>query len=115
MGGTVSRADKILNAIKVIKDIDKEYRHDIESILYAFANKFLDGKDLEKVKEEIKMTELGKSLIEEGKEVGKKEKAKEIARELLDILSIEMIAKKTGLTIEEVEKLKKENISTQKS
>lgn len=108
MGGTVSKADKILNAIKVIKDIDKEYRHDIESILYAFANKFLDGKDLEKVKEEIKMTELGKSLIEEGKEVGKKEKAKEIARELLDILSIEMIAKKTGLTIEEVKELKED-------
>lgn len=116
MGGTVSKADKILNAIKVIKDIDKEYRHDIESILYAFANKFLDGKDLEKVKEEIKMTELGKSLIEEGKKQGKeegkiegkKEKAIEIARELLDILSIEMIAKKTGLTIEEVEKLKED-------
>lgn len=102
MGGALSKADKILNSIRTVKDIDKEYKHDIESILYAFANKFLEGKDLEKVKEEIKMTELGKSLIEEGK----KEKAKEIARELLDILSIEMIAKKTGLTIEEVKKLK---------
>ena len=62
------------------------------------------------------MAELGKKLIEEGKEEGKKEgkqegkqeKAKEIARELLDILSIEMIAKKTGLTIEEVKKLLEE-------
>lgn len=104
MGGTLSKTDKIINAIRIVKDIDKEYKHDIESILYAFANKFLDGKDLEKVKEEIKMTELGKSLIEEGKE----EKAKEIARELLDVLSIEMIAKKTGLTIEEVKKLKED-------
>lgn len=116
MGGALTKADKILNAIRIVKDIDKKYRHDVESILYAFANKFLEGKDLEKVKEEIKMTELGKSLIEEGKregiregkEEGKKEKAKEIARELLDILSIEMIAKKTGLTIEEIEKLKKD-------
>lgn len=116
MGGVLSKTDKILNAIRIVKDIDKEYRYDVESILYAFANKFLEGKDLEKVKEEIKMTELGKSLIEEGKregikegkEEGKKEKAKEIARELLDILSIEMIAKKTGLTIEEVKKLKEE-------
>jgi hypothetical protein len=104
MGGALSKADKILNAIRIVKNIDKDYRHDVESILYAFANKFLEGKDLEKVKEEIKMTELGKSLIEEGKE----EKAKEIARELLDILSIEMIAKKTGLSIEEVKKLKEE-------
>lgn len=104
MGGTLSKTDKILNALKIVKNIDKRYRHDVESILYAFANKFLDGKDLEKVKEELKMTELGKSLIEEGK----KEKAIEIAKELLDILSIELIAKKTGLTIEEVKKLKEE-------
>lgn len=39
-------------------------------MLYAFASKFLQGKDLEKVKEELKMTELGKSLIEEGIEKG---------------------------------------------
>ncbi len=32
----------------------------------------------------------------------------EIAKNLLDILSIEMIAKKTGLTLEEVKKLKEE-------
>lgn len=58
--------------------------------------------DLEKVKEELRVTEIGRSLIEEGK----KEKALEIAKELLDILSVEMIAKKTGLTVEEVEELK---------
>lgn len=108
MGGALSKTDKILNALRIVKNIDKIYRHDVESILYAFANKFLEGKDLEKVKEELKMTDLGKSLIEEGKEEGKKEKAIEIARELLDILSIEMIARKTGLTIEEVKKLKEE-------
>ncbi|MGL4738030.1 MAG: hypothetical protein ACRCW2_11320 [Cellulosilyticaceae bacterium] len=48
------------------------------------------------------MTEIGRSLIEEGK----RKKALEIAKELLDIFSIEMIAKKTGLTVEEVEALK---------
>ena len=80
------------------------YRYDVESILYAFANKFLDEVDLERVKEELRVTEIGRSLIEEGK----KEKAIEIAKELLDILSVEMIAKKTGLTLEEVEKLKKQ-------
>lgn len=100
MGGTISKADKILNAIRIVKNIDKEYRHDIESILYAFANKFLDSKDLERVKEEIRMTELGRSLIEEGKEEGLKEGAKrkaiEIAKELLDILSEEVVAKKLG-------------------
>ncbi len=90
MGGSLSKADKILKAIKLVKNIDKEYRYDIQSILYAFANKFIEGKDLEKVKDELKVTEFGKSLIEEGG----KTKAIEIAKKLLDILSIEMIAKK---------------------
>lgn len=73
MGGETSTVDKIINAIQIIKDVNKDYKHDVESILYAFANKFLSGKDLEKVKEELKMTELGKSLIQEGIEKGKKE------------------------------------------
>lgn len=51
------------------------------------------------------MTEIGKSLIEEGK----RKKAIEIARNLLDVLSIEMIANKTGLSVEEVKSLKDES------
>ena len=70
MGGRLSISDKILTAMKIIRDINTEHKHDIESMLYAFASKFLQGKDLEKVKEELKMTELGKSLIEEGIEKG---------------------------------------------
>ena len=56
MGGKTSKLDRILNTIKVLKDIDEDYRHDVESIIYAFANKFLSGKDLERVKEELKVT-----------------------------------------------------------
>lgn len=37
MGGALSKTDKILNAIRIVKDIDREYRYDVESILYAFA------------------------------------------------------------------------------
>lgn len=102
MSGKQSKVDKILQAIRLVKNIDRKYRYDVEAILYAFANKFLNGVDLERVKEELRVTEIGRSLIEEGK----KEKAIEIAKELLDILSVEMIAKKTGLTVEEVEALK---------
>lgn len=63
MGGSMSKQEKILKAIRMTMTIDKEYRYDVQSILYAFANKFLEGKELEDVKEELKMTELGKSLI----------------------------------------------------
>ena len=52
------------------------------------------------------MTEIGKSLIEEGIKEGEEKKAIEIAKGLLDILSIEIIAQKTGLTVDEVKSLK---------
>ena len=41
----------------------------------------------------------------EGKEEGRKEEKIEIAKNLLDILDIEIISKKTGLSIEEIKKL----------
>ncbi|WP_138205608.1 DUF4351 domain-containing protein [Haloimpatiens lingqiaonensis] len=90
MVGKISTADKIINAIHVIKDVHNDYKYDVESILYAFANKFLSGKDLERVKEELRMTELGKSLIQEGIEKGIKEGREEGKAELL----IKMLIKK---------------------
>ncbi|WP_315080647.1 hypothetical protein [uncultured Clostridium sp.] len=103
MGGELSKGDKILNAIKIVKDIDSEYIYDIESMLYAFASKFLEGKDLEKVKEELKMTELGKIIKNEGK----KEKAIETAKVAIKKgIDSETIRDLTGLTIEEIELIK---------
>lgn len=46
--------------------------------------------------------------IEKGVEKGKKEKAIEIAKNLLDILPIDEIAKRTELPIEVIKELKKE-------
>ncbi|PID26842.1 MAG: hypothetical protein CR982_07925 [Candidatus Cloacimonadota bacterium] len=46
-----------------------------------------------------------KEGIEKGREEGEKKKAIEIAKSLLDLLDVEIIAKKTGLSIEEIEKL----------
>ena len=100
MGGQVSK----LNTIKLLKDIDITYRHDVESIIYAFANKFLSGKDLERVKEELKVTELGKSLIDEGK----KEKAIVIAKKaILKGMDNETIQDLTDLSIEDIELIRK--------
>ncbi|RXI40135.1 hypothetical protein DP129_05320 [Clostridium tetani] len=83
MGGKIGIADKIINAIHIVKDINNDYKYDVESILYVFANKFLSGKDLEKVNEELKMTELGKSLIQEGIEKGKEEGKAELLIKML--------------------------------
>lgn len=100
MGGKLSKSDKILNAIKIVKNIDTEFKHDIESMLYAFANKFLNGKELEEVKEELKMTELGKIIKDEGK----KEKAIETAKVAIKKgMDNETIRDLTGLKIEEID------------
>lgn len=100
MDGSLSRSDKILNAIKIVKDINNEFRYDIESMLYAFASKFLEGKELEKVKEELKMTELGKIIKDEGK----KEKAIETAKIAIQKgMDDETIKDLTGLKIEEID------------
>lgn len=111
MGGKMDKSEKILKAIKLSKDITSPYKRDMESILYAFANKFLSGKDLEKVKEELRVTEIGKSLIQEGKEAGmkagEKKKAMDIAKKaILKGMDNETIQDITSLTIEEIEAIR---------
>ena len=107
MGGKMNKSEKILKAIRLSKEITSPYKRDMESILYAFANKFLSGKDLEIVKEELRVTEIGKSLIEEGKEVGEKKKAIEIAKKaILKGMDNETIRDLTDLTIEEIETIR---------
>ena len=71
MGAKLTKAEKIIKSIRIVKSSDNEYKYDIESMLYAFADKFLKGKDLQKVKEEISMTELGRMLIEDGRTEGR--------------------------------------------
>ncbi|WP_410744837.1 RpnC/YadD family protein, partial [Clostridium neonatale] len=103
MSGKLSKLDKIIKSIRLVKKIDNEYRYDVESMLYAFADKFLDGKDLEKVKEEISMTKLGEMLVEDGIKKGEKKKAIEIAKTAIkEGMSDVMIAKITGLTESQV-------------
>ncbi|MGL5576982.1 MAG: hypothetical protein ACRDCW_15695 [Sarcina sp.] len=58
--------------------------------------------------QEMKEKELQKGH-EQGIEQGEKLKAIEIAKNLLDVLEDEVIATKTGLSIEEVKRLRKEN------
>ena len=71
MGGKLTKVEKIIKSIRIVKSSDSEYKYDIESMLYAFADKFLKGKDLQRVKEEISMTELGRMLIEDGRTEGR--------------------------------------------
>lgn len=68
-------------------------------MLYAFADKFLDGNDLEKVKEEISMTKLGEMLVEDGIKKGEEKKAIEIAKTaIIKGLPDKLICELTGFT-----------------
>lgn len=111
MNGKLTKLDRIIKSIRIVKKIDNDYRYDIESMLYAFADKFLDGKDLEKVKEEISMTKLGEMLVEDGRKQGIQEGIKknslDTAIKAIEIgLDNEAIKKLTGLTEEEIEVLR---------
>ncbi|AGX44564.1 hypothetical protein FHU23_003217 [Clostridium saccharobutylicum] len=103
MSSKLTKLDRIIKSIKIVKKITNEYRYDVESMLYAFADKFLDGKDLEKVKEEISMTKLGEMLVQDGIKKGEEKKAIEIAKTAIkEGMSDELIAKLTGLTESQV-------------
>ena len=107
MSGKLSKLDKIIKSIRLVKKIDNEYRYDVESMLYAFADKFLDGKDLEKVKEEISMTKLGEMLVEDGIkrgiEQGEEKKAIKVAQKAINRgLDNETISDLTGLSEKEI-------------
>ena len=81
MGGKSEIKTRILEGIKAVNREDKlisiEEAKKMEAMLYALANKLLSRADLEKVKEEVKMTILGQMLrddfIEEGRIEGRQE------------------------------------------
>lgn len=107
MSGKLSKLDKIIKSIRLVKKIDNQYRYDVESMLYAFADKFLDGKDLEKVKEEISMTKLGEMLVEDGIKKGREEQATDTAIKAIKMgLDNEAISNLTGLTEKEINMLR---------
>ena len=126
MSGKQSKLDKIIKSIRLIKKIDNQYRYDVESMLYAFADKwhskfyiwlveltqwlrkFLDGKDLEKVKEEISMTKLGEMLVEDGIKKGREEQATDTAIKAIKMgLDNEAISNLRGLTEKEINMLRR--------
>ncbi len=108
MSGKLTKLEKIIKSIRLVKKIDDEYRYDVESMLYAFADKFLDGKDLEKVKEEISMTKLGEMLVEDGIKKGREEQATDTAIKAIKMgFDNEAISNLTGLTEKEINLLRR--------
>lgn len=110
MGGKLSKSEKIIKSIKIIKETESEYKYDIESMLYAFADKFLDGKDLEKVKEEISMTKLGHMLMEDGFKKGVKKGEESGKADLLIKMLVKKFKNVPNEYKDKIKKLSKETI-----
>ena len=65
MGGQMSRKDKIKEGILIAK----EERNDM-AVLYTLADKFLDGIELDEIKEAMVMTRLGQMILDDGIRIG---------------------------------------------
>lgn len=81
MSGESSEKARVLNVCKILKCEEDRTSADeiekLEAVMYALAVKFLNRKELEEVKEELKMTILGELLredaIQEGRNEGREE------------------------------------------
>lgn len=115
MDGQLSQKERFLQAFSLTentKDIPSEDLQKIEAMIYTMADKFLENDDFEHVKEGIRMTRLGQMLFNDGFNDGfnngSQKKQLEIARNLIGKLSDASIAETTGLPLDVILKLKKE-------
>lgn len=72
MSGNMKIKEKIKEAVILSKKKRGLTAEKTMAMLYTLADKFLDSKDLDEIKEVISMTKLGKMLLDEGMEKGMK-------------------------------------------
>lgn len=106
MGGKMSLKDRVTESFHIIHSashIPNEDRSHMEAVLYLMADKFLEPAELNKLKEEIHMTQLGQMLvdwgIEQGLEQGIQKGAKQKTQEFI------INALKLGLSDEDILRL----------
>lgn len=73
MSGKMSQKERVSAAYEITRkaiNIDAEVIRKVEAVIYIMADKFLDSAEMEQLKEEIKMTRLGKMLYDDGEQHG---------------------------------------------
>ena len=73
MSSGQGRKDTIKTAILLAKQDTRVTAEKTVAILYTMADKFLQGSDLEEIKEVVAMTRLGQMLYDDGLKAGKSE------------------------------------------
>ena len=113
MGGNLPQKERIQKAFELVRQTGNTIPEvgKIEAVLYAMANKFLDEVDMNAVKEDIKMSPLGRIIyndgIADGISQGISQNAIENARNLLiNGVSFELVcASITGISEEDLQKI----------
>lgn len=73
MGGKLSRKDRIKEGILLAKEEHNSIADKVTAMLYTLADKFLDGEDLNEIKEAVIMTRLGQMIMDDGRKKGREE------------------------------------------
>ncbi|OON96719.1 MAG: hypothetical protein ATN36_04950 [Epulopiscium sp. Nele67-Bin005] len=114
MGGGLTKEDVLSKALTMTMEYDVQKEEEIQAMLYTFALKFLDEGQMDKIKELVKMSPLGKMLIAEGREAGLAEglaeglleKAVEVAKTLFKKgMDFEFVQEITGLSSEQLKEI----------
>ena len=109
MGGEIGIKQRLQIACEITRGetaVTKEEIQKIEAVIYAMADKFLDGLDMEEFVEGMKMTRLAEMLVKEGKQEGMNEKETEIIKNLLGILDDEVLMERLHISKERLEEVK---------
>lgn len=109
MGGEIGIKQRLQIACEITRGetaVTKEEIQKIEAVIYAMADKFLDGLDMEEFVEGMKMTRLGEMLVKEGKQEGMSEKETEIIKNLLGVLDDEVLMERLHISKERLEEVK---------
>ncbi len=73
MSGNSSQKDRLSASYQITRNaamVSDEDIKKLQAVMYIMADKFLKGDDLEKFKEEVKMTRLGQMIFDDGKAEG---------------------------------------------
>lgn len=112
MSGQMSQKERVSAAYDITRkatEMDAEIIRKVEAVIYIMADKFLDSKEMEQLKEEIKMTRLGKMLYDDGAQNGAKTKLREqVAKKIARGDSVEKIADDLMEGIHVIEEIVKE-------
>ncbi len=107
MSGRMSQKERVLAAYDITRkatEMDAEVIRKVEAVIYIMADKFLDSKEMEQLKEEIKMTRLGKMLYDDGASMKLKELVAKKIKKGFTVPEIAALFEEDKAVIEEIVK-----------